>query len=91
MAQIEVDKLHKAFGDFVAVEGSSFTVQSGEFFCLLGPSGCGDKTDDPSNDRGPGVSPRQGEFCSTGRTCRFVARRSATSHSCFSSSRSPAI
>jgi multiple sugar transport system ATP-binding protein len=44
VAKIEVDKLHKAFGDFVAVQGSSFTVQSGEFFCLLGPSGCGKTT-----------------------------------------------
>jgi multiple sugar transport system ATP-binding protein len=44
MAQIEVDSLHKAFGDFVAVKSSSFTVNNGEFFCLLGPSGCGKTT-----------------------------------------------
>jgi multiple sugar transport system ATP-binding protein len=44
MAQIQVDKLHKAFGEFVAVRDSSFTVRNGEFFCLLGPSGCGKTT-----------------------------------------------
>src|SRR5271156_2584123 len=44
MAKIEIEKLHKAFGDFVAVESSDFVVHSGEFFCLLGPSGCGKTT-----------------------------------------------
>jgi multiple sugar transport system ATP-binding protein len=44
MAEIRVDKLHKAFADFVAVQDSSFTVKNGEFFCLLGPSGCGKTT-----------------------------------------------
>jgi multiple sugar transport system ATP-binding protein len=44
MAQIRVQKLHKAFADFVAVQDSSFTVEDGEFFCLLGPSGCGKTT-----------------------------------------------
>ena len=44
MAEIRVQNLHKAFGDFVAVQDSSFTVKDGEFFCLLGPSGCGKTT-----------------------------------------------
>ena len=44
MAEIQVENLHKSFGDFVAVKGSSFTVRDGEFFCLLGPSGCGKTT-----------------------------------------------
>jgi len=44
MAKIEIEKLHKAFGDFVAVESSDFVVEDGEFFCLLGPSGCGKTT-----------------------------------------------
>ncbi|WP_341676215.1 ABC transporter ATP-binding protein [Niveibacterium sp. SC-1] len=44
MAEIRVDKLHKAFGDFVAVRESDFTVRDGDFFCLLGPSGCGKTT-----------------------------------------------
>src|SRR6201987_4235530 len=44
MAEIRIENLHKAFGNFVAVEDSSFTVADGEFFCLLGPSGCGKTT-----------------------------------------------
>src|ERR1700685_166506 len=44
MAKIEVEKLHKAFGDFVAVRSSNFVIEDGEFFCLLGPSGCGKTT-----------------------------------------------
>jgi len=44
MAQIRVERLHKAFADFVAVKDSTFTVADGEFFCLLGPSGCGKTT-----------------------------------------------
>jgi len=44
MAEIRVNKLRKAFAEFVAVEDSSFVVEDGEFFCLLGPSGCGKTT-----------------------------------------------
>ena len=44
MAEIRIDKLHKAFAEFTAVKDSSFTVNDGEFFCLLGPSGCGKTT-----------------------------------------------
>ncbi len=44
MAEIVVRDLRKEFGDFVAVESSSFTVADGEFFMLLGPSGCGKTT-----------------------------------------------
>ena len=44
MAQIKVNNLQKAFGDFVAVQGSTFTVEDGEFFVMLGPSGCGKTT-----------------------------------------------
>ena len=44
MAEIIVRNLCKKFGDFVAVESSSFTVADGEFFMLLGPSGCGKTT-----------------------------------------------
>ncbi len=44
MAEIRVEKLHKAFAEFTAVKDSSFTVRDGEFFCLLGPSGCGKTT-----------------------------------------------
>jgi multiple sugar transport system ATP-binding protein len=44
MVEIRVQNLQKAFGDFVAVRNSSFTVEDGTFFCLLGPSGCGKTT-----------------------------------------------
>lgn len=44
MAEIKVEKLHKAFGDFIAVRESDFTVGDGEFFVMLGPSGCGKTT-----------------------------------------------
>jgi len=44
VAEIRVEKLHKAFADFTAVKDSSFAVRDGEFFCLLGPSGCGKTT-----------------------------------------------
>ena len=44
MATIEIRDLGKSFGDFVAVRNSSFTVEDGQFVCLLGPSGCGKTT-----------------------------------------------
>jgi multiple sugar transport system ATP-binding protein len=44
MAEIRVEHLRKAFGAFVAVQDSSFTVASGEFLVMLGPSGCGKTT-----------------------------------------------
>ena len=44
MAQIRIKNVRKDFGDFTAVQSSSFTVEDGEFFMLLGPSGCGKTT-----------------------------------------------
>lgn len=44
MAQIIIKNLRKDFGDFTAVQSSSFTIENGEFFMLLGPSGCGKTT-----------------------------------------------
>src|SRR5690242_9870760 len=44
MAEIRIEKLRKAFGDFVAVKDSSFTIDDGAFFVMLGPSGCGKTT-----------------------------------------------
>ena len=44
MAEIRVEKLRKAFGEFVAVRDSNFVVADGEFFVMLGPSGCGKTT-----------------------------------------------
>lgn len=44
MAEIVIKDLRKEFGDFTAVQSSSFTIEDGEFFMLLGPSGCGKTT-----------------------------------------------
>jgi len=44
MAQIRIENVRKEFGDFVAVQSSTFTIEDGEFFMLLGPSGCGKTT-----------------------------------------------
>ena len=44
MAEIRVHNLRKDFGEFTAVQSSSFTIEDGEFFMLLGPSGCGKTT-----------------------------------------------
>jgi ABC-type sugar transport system ATPase subunit len=38
MASIQVSALHKRFDDFVAVNGSDFTVQHGEFFVSFSSS-----------------------------------------------------
>jgi ABC-2 type transport system ATP-binding protein len=43
-AVIEVQDLHKRYGDTVAVEDVSFTVQQGEIFGILGPNGAGKTT-----------------------------------------------
>jgi ABC-2 type transport system ATP-binding protein len=41
---IEVKDLEHAYGDFVAVDGISFTVSTGEIFSFLGPNGAGKST-----------------------------------------------
>jgi ABC-2 type transport system ATP-binding protein len=40
-AAVEVTDFRKIYGDFVAVDGISFEVQSGQIFGLLGPNGAG--------------------------------------------------
>ena len=44
MAEIRIENVSRRFGDFTAVEGSSFTIEDGSFFVMLGPSGCGKTT-----------------------------------------------
>ena len=44
MPAIQVDDLTKRFGETVAVDDLSFTVESGELFGLLGPNGAGKST-----------------------------------------------
>ena len=41
VAAVEVTDFHKNYGEFVAVDGISFAVGSGEIFGLLGPNGAG--------------------------------------------------
>jgi ABC-2 type transport system ATP-binding protein len=43
-AAVEVEKLTKRFGDFVAVDAVSFAVEAGEVFGFLGPNGAGKTT-----------------------------------------------
>ncbi|RQG99048.1 ABC transporter ATP-binding protein [Natrarchaeobius oligotrophus] len=44
MAILEVDGLRKEYGDFVAVEGSTFSIGRGEVFGVVGPNGAGKTT-----------------------------------------------
>jgi ABC-2 type transport system ATP-binding protein len=43
-AAIAVTNLRKTYGEVVAVDGASFSVQPGEIFALLGPNGAGKTT-----------------------------------------------
>ncbi len=85
MAQIRVEKLRKAFGDFVAVQNSTFTIESGTFFVMLGPSGCG-KTTTLRMIAGLEL-PSEGRILLDGEDVTFCAPPSATSLSSFSSLR----
>lgn len=44
MAQLGVNDLVRRFGAVTALDGMSFTVEEGEFYCILGPSSAGKTT-----------------------------------------------
>ncbi len=44
MSELKVDNLRRTFDKVVALDGMSFDVADGEFFCLLGPSSSGKTT-----------------------------------------------
>jgi iron(III) transport system ATP-binding protein len=41
---LRLEGVHKAFGDFVALESIDLVIPPGELVCFLGPSGCGKTT-----------------------------------------------
>jgi spermidine/putrescine transport system ATP-binding protein len=43
-SDLEANNVNKRYGDFVAVDDLSLTVEHGSFFSILGPSGCGKTT-----------------------------------------------
>ena len=44
MAEIQLKKLTKRWGNFIAVDDFNLTIADKEFLVLLGPSGCGKTT-----------------------------------------------
>jgi polar amino acid transport system ATP-binding protein len=43
-AKLEIDGVHKSYGDKVVLDGMTFSVDEHEVVCLIGPSGCGKST-----------------------------------------------
>lgn len=41
---LEIRNLTKAYGQHTVVKSTNLEISTGEFFCLLGPSGCGKAT-----------------------------------------------
>ncbi|MCG3189027.1 MAG: sn-glycerol-3-phosphate import ATP-binding protein UgpC [Burkholderiaceae bacterium] len=44
MASVQIDRVHKRFGDTEVLHGVSMTIDDGSFTVLVGPSGCGKST-----------------------------------------------
>jgi spermidine/putrescine ABC transporter ATP-binding subunit len=69
-AYVELRRLHKRYGDMVAVDSLDLRVEGGEFVSLLGPSGCG-KTTTLRSIAGL-VQPDSGEVIVAGRLMNDV-------------------
>ena len=44
MTSVRLEQISKTFGDTIALDGISLSIEPGELFFLLGPSGCGKST-----------------------------------------------
>ena len=60
MSGIRVENLTKKFGDFIAVDDVSFSVEEGELVALLGPSGSGKA---PFCGLSPGLRRKNTDMC----------------------------
>ena len=65
---IQIQDLHKKFGEIAAVRGVSFEVQAGEIFSLLGPNGAGKST--TISMLACLLEPTQGDACVAGHSIR---------------------
>jgi multiple sugar transport system ATP-binding protein len=73
MAEILIESVTKRFGNFVAVDDVSLTVEDQEFVVLLGPSGCG-KTTLLRAIAGLGMAD-EGRICIGGRDVTYLPPR----------------
>ena len=83
MAVIEVEHLHKRYGDKVAVDDVCFTVEEGEIFGILGPNGAGKTTTVECVEGLRTARPRAASGCS-GSTRRATAPSCASGSACSS-------
>ena len=84
-AAIDLRSVTKAYGDFRALEDVTLHIEAGEFMTLLGPSGSG-KTTTLNVTAGFMISPAARSRSAIG-TWLACPRTSATSASCFSTTR----
>lgn len=73
MSEIVVENVTKRFGNFVAVDNVSITIEDQEFVVLLGPSGCG-KTTLLRAIAGLGMAD-EGRICIGGRDVTYLPPR----------------